>query len=423
MNVLIIGNGGREHALAWKIAQSPIVEHVFVAPGNGGTHLEPHCRNVDIDATDFETLIQFAHNNAIALTVVGPEAPLANGIVDAFQNAGLPCFGPTQAGAQLEASKSYCKQFMDRYHIPTAGYRVFTDAQEAKMYVSEQAMPIVIKADGLAAGKGVIIATSHEQAHQTLDDILNQQQFGAAGARVVIEQFLSGVEVSFIVMTDGQHILPLATSQDHKRLLNNDLGPNTGGMGAYSPAPMVTPTLHNKILREVIEPTIAGLAQDGIPYCGFLYAGLMISPEGAIHVLEYNCRLGDPETQPIMMRLQSDLVTLCQAALEGKLDQVSAQWSEQCALGVVLANKGYPDHYPTGDPIGGLDSPNGTQQKIFHAGTLYKEGQIVSQGGRVLCATALGDDFQQAQHAAYELIQQVEWANMTYRTDIGYQVV
>jgi len=423
MKVLVVGNGGREHALAWKVANSPRVEHVYVAPGNAGTALENNVSNVDIAVTDIEGLKHFAQQNNIMLTIIGPEIPLVNGIVDAFSASGLRCFGPSQAAAQLEGSKSFAKDFLHRHQIPTADYASFTEITPAKAYVQEKGTPIVIKADGLAAGKGVIIAQNETEAMLAIDDMLAGNRFGEAGHRVVIEEFLQGEEASFIVMTDGKHILPFATSQDHKARDNGDQGPNTGGMGAYSPAPIVTPELHVRIMSEVIEPTVQGMAVDGHIYIGFLYAGLMISQDNSIKVLEFNCRFGDPETQPIMMRLQSDFAQLCNAALDEQLDQMTIQWDERAALGVVLAADGYPNQYKQGDVINGLTTEQTEDQKVFHAGTTQQDDQIVTSGGRVLCATALGKTVQQAQHKAYALAKQIQWPGIYYRTDIGHKAI
>lgn len=414
MNILIIGSGGREHALAWQIAQ---FEHqVFVAPGNGGTALAENLQNVAINVTDFEKLIAFVKSNHIDLTIVGPEVPLAAGIVDRFQEESLAIFGPNKIAAQLESSKTFSKNFMKRHNIPTAFYESFTDIIAAKAFVKKHGTPIVIKADGLAAGKGVVIARTEYDAFKTIDDMLSGNQFGVAGHRVVIEEFLEGVEASFIVMTDGIHILPMATSQDHKARDNGDKGPNTGGMGAYSPAPVVTDELHAQIMREVIEPTIQGLADDGIKYTGFLYAGIMITKEGP-KVLEYNCRFGDPETQPIMLRLKTDLSTLCLAALDKKLNQVHAEWDLRFAVGVVMASRNYPDDYPKGDEIMGLN--NISEAMVFHAGTELKNQKVLTNGGRVLCVTALGDTLKQAQNIAYNALKPIHWGCEFYRTDIG----
>ena len=422
MKILVIGGGGREHALAWKTAQSKDVDIVYVAPGNAGTAHEPKLENVAIDVEDISALTAFAKAKQIDLTIVGPEAPLVLGIVDAFQAAGLRCFGPTQGAAQLEGSKAFTKDFLARHHIPTAAYGNFTDVDEAVAYIQQQGAPIVVKADGLAAGKGVILAQTEDEAIAAVKDMLAGNAFGEAGHRVVIEEFLSGEEASFIVMVDGEHILPMATSQDHKARDDGDTGPNTGGMGAYSPAPVVTPEIHQRVLREVIEPTVHGMAAEGHPYTGFLYAGLMIANDGTPKVLEYNCRFGDPETQPILMRLKSDLVTLCNTALDGKLDTINTEWDPRPSLGVVLAAGGYPDSYDKGDIIEGLpaDTPI---SKVFHAGTAEKDGQIVTNGGRVLCAVALGDSVAAAQKQAYQLVDQIHWNGMYCRRDIGYRAI
>ena len=420
MKILVIGSGGREHALAWKVAQNKEVSRVFVAPGNAGTALNPDMQNVPI--TKVEDLVAFAESEQIHLTIVGPEAPLSQGVVDAFRAAGLKIFGPTKAAAQLESSKDFAKAFMVRHGIPTAKYETFTDATQAHAYVEANGAPIVIKADGLAAGKGVVVAMSLEEAHAAIDMMLADNKLGAAGARVVIEEFLQGEEASFMVMVDGKHILPLATSQDHKRLLDADQGPNTGGMGAYSPAPVVTPTIHAKVMREIIRPTVVGMAKDGIPYTGFLYAGLMISPDGAVKTLEFNCRMGDPETQPIMMRLKSDLVTLAEHAVEGSLDQAEADWDRRFALGVVMASANYPDTPKLGDEISGL--PKQTEDGyVFHAGTTLKDGQVVTSGGRVLCVTALGETVKFAQQQAYRLLSEITFEGAQYRKDIGYRAI
>lgn len=421
MNVLIIGSGGREHALAWKAAQSSKVDTVFVAPGNAGIALESKIKTVAIGVEDIDALIDFAKGNQVALTIVGPEAPLVIGVVDAFTEAGLKCFGPTKAAAQLEGSKAFTKDFLARHKIPTAAYQNFTEIEPAKAYVREMGTPIVIKADGLAAGKGVIIAQTVEEADAAIDDMLAGNKFGDAGHRVVIEEFLQGEEASFIVMVDGKNILPLATSQDHKARDNGDTGPNTGGMGAYSPAPVVTPEMHDRIMQQVIIPTVEGMAAEGHPYTGFLYAGVMIDANGVPKVLEYNCRFGDPETQPIMSRLQSDLAELCLAALDGKLDTTIAEWDSRAAVGVVMAAGGYPESYNKGDVIHGLDSVSGA--KVFHAGTAEKDGQIVTNGGRVLCVVALGDSVTEAQAKAYEGVKQINWDNVYYRTDIGHRAI
>lgn len=424
MKVLVIGSGGREHALAWKLYQSPRCTQVFVAPGNPGSANEEGIENIAIDVDDIEGLVIFAKDNDIGLTVVGPEVPLTMGVVDAFNKAGLRCFGPTQAAAQLEASKSFTKDFLARHHIPTAAYSVFTEVEPAIEYIKQHGAPIVVKADGLAAGKGVIVAQTEVEAIDAVKDMLSGNAFGDAGHRVVIEEFMVGEEASFIVMVDGEHILPLATSQDHKARDNADKGPNTGGMGAYSPAPVVTQDIHSRIMKEVIKPTVEGMAADGRPYTGFLYAGLMIDSEGNPRVVEYNCRFGDPETQPILMRLQSDLVALCEAALDGELNTVDAQWDSRAAVGVVLAAGGYPDAYKKGDVITGLEGLDNAEAKVFHAGTAFdNDGNIVTAGGRVLCATALGNTVAEAQKKAYDIIQQITWRDMYYRTDIAYRAV
>ena len=423
MNLLIIGGGGREHALAWKVAQSDRVRKVYVTPGNAGTALEPKVTNLSIAVDDIPELGRFARGHAVDLTIVGPEAPLVLGVVDAFQEAGLRCFGPTQAAAQLEGSKAFAKDFLARHRIPTAGYQTFTALEPALAYLRAKGAPIVVKADGLAAGKGVIVAPTVEEASIAVQSMLLGNAFGEAGHRVVIEEFLQGEEASFIVMVDGRHILPLASSQDHKARDNGDQGPNTGGMGAYSPAPVVTPALHQRIMQEIIEPTVQGMAADGHPYTGFLYAGLMITADGTPRVLEYNCRCGDPETQPILLRLRSDLVALCEAALDGRLDQVQADWDPRAALGVVMVAGGYPGDYRKGDIINNLSDLEEEGVKLFHAGTTHKDGQIVTHGGRVLCATALGATVQEAQQRAYELVRRINWNGVYYRTDIGYRAV
>ena len=423
MKILVIGSGGREHALAWKAAQSAGVETVFVAPGNAGTAREPKLQNVAINVTDIEALVAFARDNAIALTIVGPEAPLVIGVVDAFREAGLRCFGPTAAAAQLEGSKAFTKDFLARHQIPTAAYANFTEVEPALAYLREQGAPIVVKADGLAAGKGVIVAMSLDEAEAAVRDMLGGNAFGEAGHRVVIEEFLDGEEASFIVMVDGEHILPMASSQDHKRVGEADTGPNTGGMGAYSPAPVVTAQIHQRIMQEVVEPTVRGMAAEGMPYTGFLYAGLMIDASGTPKVIEYNCRFGDPETQPIMLRLQSDLVALCHAAIDGRLDQCHTEWDPRAAVGVVLAAAGYPGAYPKGDVIDGLDGIDTADAKVFHAGTSEKDGQVVTAGGRVLCATALGHSVSEARSKAYALADRIQWSGMFMRRDIGYRAV
>ena len=424
MQVLIIGGGGREHALAWKVAQSSRVEKVYVAPGNAGTATEPKMENIAIGAEDIDGLLDFTRQKAIELTIVGPEAPLVLGVVDRFQAAGLRCFGPSQAAAQLEGSKSFTKDFLARHQIPTAAYGVFTEVEPAIAYVKQQGAPIVVKADGLAAGKGVILAQTEREAEAAIRDMLAGNAFGEAGHRVVVEEFLTGEEASFIVMADGEHILPMASSQDHKAACDGDTGPNTGGMGAYSPAPVVTPEIHDRIMQEVIEPTVRGMAAEGHPYTGFLYAGVMVAADGTPKVLEYNCRFGDPETQPIMIRLRSDLTELCEAALDKTLDKITADWDPRASLGVVLAARGYPGDYPKGDVIGGLDDAASMQDaKVFHAGTASKDGNIVTSGGRVLCATALGKNVSEAQQRAYQLVDKIRWDGMYYRKDIGHRAI
>ncbi|MDD4966160.1 phosphoribosylamine--glycine ligase [Halothiobacillus sp.] len=421
MKVLVIGGGGREHALAWKLAQSPRVSRVFVAPGNPGTAAEAKCENVSIAATDIAELLAFAGREKIDLTVVGPEAPLVLGIVDSFRDAGLPIFGPSRQAAQLEGSKAFSKDFLARHRIPTAAYRVFTEAAPAIDYVREHGAPIVVKADGLAAGKGVIVAQSVAEAEAAVNDMLGGQ-FGEAGARVVVESFLSGEEASFIVMVDGSNILPMATSQDHKARDRGDTGPNTGGMGAYSPAPVVTPQIAEVVMETIIEPTVKGMALDGIPYTGFLYAGLMIDDQGRPSVLEFNCRFGDPETQPIMLRLDSDLVDLLEAGIEGSLDKVQCKWNQQTAIGVVMAAHGYPTDVRTGDVIRGLDAVPGNV-KVFQAGTRAEGQDVVTAGGRVLCVTALGDTVRAAQKAAYAGVKAIDFDGGFYRDDIGWRAV
>jgi phosphoribosylamine--glycine ligase len=420
MNLLVIGSGGREHALAWRLAQSPRVHKVYVAPGNGGTAREPGLENLPL--TDFTALIDFCRREDIAYTVVGPEAPLAAGIVDAFRAAGLKIFGPTQAAARLESSKDFAKAFMQRHGIPTAAFASFTDTDAAHAYLRERGAPIVVKADGLAAGKGVVVATTLDEAHAAVQDMLAGNRLGEAGHRVVIEDYLEGEEASFIVMVDGEHVLPLATSQDHKRLLDGDQGPNTGGMGAYSPAPVVTPELHARILREIIRPTVQGMKQEGTPYTGFLYAGVMVGDDGIPRVLEFNCRMGDPETQPIMMRLKNDFAQLIEAALAGELDQVEAQWDRRYALGVVLAAEGYPDNPRKGDTISGLGA-DGEDYHVFHAGTALAGDQVVTAGGRVLCVTALGDTVKIAQTRAYEVAEGIVFPGRQMRRDIGWRAI
>ena len=424
MKVLIIGSGGREHALAWKAAASARVDQVYVAPGNAGTAREPKCANVQIGVADIPALVDFARSNEIGLTIVGPEAPLVAGVVDAFREAGLRCFGPSMGAAQLEGSKSFTKNFLASHGIPTAEYGVFTDLGEARDYIRDKGAPIVVKADGLAAGKGVVVARTVDEALLAAEDMLEGEAFGEAGARVVVEEFLAGEEASFIVMVDGEHILPLATSQDHKPRDEGDQGPNTGGMGAYSPAPVVTPDLHGRVMREVIEPTVRGMAEDGYRYTGFLYAGLMIAADGTPKVLEYNCRLGDPETQPIMLRLESDLVDLCEAAVDGTLDRAKCEWDPRVGLGVVMAAGGYPGSYRKGDVIEGLPETDVPGQKVFHAGTLLDEhGRVVTNGGRVLCVCALGGTVADAQDRAYKLVHEIQWNGAYYRGDIGFRAV
>ncbi|WP_410499397.1 phosphoribosylamine--glycine ligase [Chitinibacter sp. S2-10] len=421
MNILVIGSGGREHALAWKLAQSERAGKVFVAPGNAGTALEKHLSNVNI--TDIAELVEFAKRENVALTVVGPEAPLSQGVVDAFRAAGLKIFGPTQAGAQLESSKDFAKAFMKRHGIPTADYETFADATAAHAYIDAKGAPIVIKADGLAAGKGVVVAMTLAEAHEAVDAMLSDNKLGDAGARVVIEEFLTGEEASFIVMVDGKNVLAMASSQDHKRLLDNDQGPNTGGMGAYSPAPVVTPEIHARALREVILPTVQGMAKDGITYTGFLYAGLMVSDDGSIKTLEFNCRFGDPETQPIMLRLKSDFVTLIEHGVNGTLDQVECEWDRRVALGVVMAAHNYPETPRKGDVISGL--PGELEDgHVFHAGTtLNAEGQPVTSGGRVLCVTAFGENYKMAQKRAYEILADIHFDGAQFRSDIAWRAI
>ena len=423
MKVLIIGSGGREHALAWRVAQSAQVETIFVAPGNAGTALEPKVENVPLAVDDIDALLGFARNQQIDLTIVGPEAPLVAGVVDRFTAAGMACFGPTAAAAQLEGSKAFAKDFMARHGIPTAAYGNFTEIDEAITFIQNHGAPIVVKADGLAAGKGVIIAQTVEEAEVAVKDMLAGNAFGEAGHRVVVEEFLTGEEASFIVMADGEHILPLATSQDHKARDEGDLGPNTGGMGAYSPAPVISRELHETAMETVIRPTIKGMAKQGMPFTGFLYAGLMISPGGETRVLEFNVRFGDPETQPIMMRLQSDLAELCLAAVNGKLNQVDAQWDPRPALGVVMAAGGYPEAYSKGHVISGLDSANRTGARVFHAGTDLIDEQVVTCGGRVLCVCALADSVLGAANAAYSGCEKIHWDGAFYRRDIGHRAI
>jgi len=423
MKVLVIGGGGREHALAWKAAQSAQVEKVFVAPGNAGTAREDKLENIDINAEDVEALKAFALQNDIELTIVGPEAPLVIGIVDTFQAAGLNIFGPSQGAAQLEGSKAFTKDFLARHKIPSADYGNFTNEDEAIAYIKQQGAPIVVKADGLAAGKGVILAQTEDEAIAAVKDMLSGNAFGDAGARVVIEEFLLGEEASFICMVDGKNVLPMATSQDHKARDDGDTGPNTGGMGAYSPAPVVTDEIHQRIMDEVIYPTVRGMANEGNAYTGFLYAGVMIDKDGTPKVLEYNVRFGDPETQPIMLRMQSDLAELCLAAIKGELDQHDTQWDTRSSLGVVLAAGGYPAGYEKGDVIEGLDGLDSDSTKVFHAGTASQGSDAVTNGGRVLCACALGESVAEAQEAAYKLVKRIHWKNVYYRNDIGHRAI
>ncbi|TCT29234.1 phosphoribosylamine--glycine ligase [Providencia alcalifaciens] len=424
MNILIIGGGGREHALAWKAAQSPLADKVYVAPGNAGTALEPALENVDISATDIDGLLQFAKDKQIGLTIVGPEAPLVIGVVDAFKQAGLTIFGPTQGAAQLEGSKAFTKDFLARHNIPTAAYENFTEIEPALAYLDKVGAPIVIKADGLAAGKGVIVAMTLQEAKDAVHDMLAGNAFGDAGHRIVIEEFLDGEEASFIVMVDGENVIPMATSQDHKRVGDGDTGLNTGGMGAYSPAPVVTDTVHQRVMEQVIYPTVKGMDQEGNRYQGFLYAGLMIDKAGNPKVIEFNCRFGDPETQPIMMRLQSDLIALCLAGAKGELAGKDSLWDERPALGVVIAAGGYPGDYRNGDIISGLPTSEAADSKVFHAGTkLNQAGEVVTAGGRVLCVTALGNDIAKAQAKAYEVAKTINWSDSFYRNDIGYRAI
>ena len=423
MNVLVIGGGGREHALAWKAAQSAQVDTVYVAPGNAGTEREPGIENVALDVMNFQGLADFANDNGVGLTIVGPEAPLVDGIVDYFAGRGLRCFGPSRGAAQLEGSKAFTKDFLARHQIPTASYANFTELEPALAYLREQGAPIVVKADGLAAGKGVIVAQTLDEAEDAVTDMLSGNAFGEAGCRVVIEDFLEGEEASYIVMVDGRNVLPMATSQDHKRIGEGDTGPNTGGMGAYSPAPVVTPEVEQRIMEQVILPTVRGMAEEGNDYTGFLYAGLMIDPEGQPRVIEYNCRFGDPETQPIMVRLQSDLVALCNSALDGSLESDSVAWDSRCAIGVVLAAGGYPGSYDKGLPISGLELSQAADVKVFHAGTRLQDGQVVTNGGRVLCVTALGDDIASAQQACYAAADTIRWDGVTLRRDIGWRAI
>ena len=422
MKLLIVGSGGREHALAWKAKQSYLVSEIFVAPGNGGTANEENVNNIDIPAEDIEKLSEFALENNIDLTIVGPEIPLVKGITNKFQSLGLNCFGPTQDAARLEGSKEFMKKFLTKYQIPTAAYESFNDLKSALKHLEKSSCPIVVKADGLAAGKGVTVAQTRYEAEKAIRECLEEKSFGEAGNKVVIEEFLKGEEASFIVLTDGNNILPLASSQDHKTRDNEDKGPNTGGMGAYSPAPIVSTEIHEKIMNQVINPTITGLAKEGIAYCGFLYAGLMIDQEQNVKVLEFNCRFGDPETQPVLMRLKSDLVELCYQASKGKLKTIDLKWDPQVALGVVMASGGYPNSYEKGYPIKGLP-PESKSVKVFHAGTQAKNELILTDGGRVLCVTALGKNTTEAKLNAYNCVKQINWKNCFYRTDIGYQAV
>ncbi len=422
MQILIIGNGGREHALAWKAAQSPTVDHIYVAPGSPAIALEPGCEKLPIAADDIDCLLDFARERKIELTIVGPEVPLVAGIVDRFRAAGLRIFGPTQAAAQLEGSKLFTKEFLFRHGIPTARYWESTDYGSTEGLIEQLPFPCVVKADGLAAGKGVVIVQNRDELLQTARAFQLERKLDAAGARLVIEEFLEGEEASFIVMVDGKNVLPMATSQDHKRINDGDQGPNTGGMGAYSPAPVVIPEIHARIMREVIYPTVVGMAKDGCPYTGFLYAGLMIAADGTPNVIEFNCRFGDPETQPVMMRLQSDLIELIEAGIDGRLDQVSATWDPRAAVGVVMVAAGYPENYPKGESITGLPQDS-ADCKVFHAGSTLQDNVFVTNGGRVLCVTALGDTVSAAQRRAYETVRQIKWKHLHYRTDIGYRAV
>ncbi len=423
MNILVIGSGGREHALAWKAAQSPDADRVFVAPGNAGTAREPGLENINIDVMDLKGLADFAAANNVGLTIVGPEAPLVAGIVDLFEERGLRVFGPSAGAAQLEGSKAFTKDFLERQKIPTAAYANFTDVDQALAYVRKQGAPIVVKADGLAAGKGVIVAMTLEEAEDAIRDMLAGNAFGDAGNRVVVEEFLEGEEASFIVMVDGEHVLPMATSQDHKRVGDGDTGPNTGGMGAYSPAPVVTADIHKRIMDEVIYPTVRGMAAEGHPYKGFLYAGLMIDTQGAPRVIEFNCRFGDPETQPIMLRMKSDLVELCGAAIDGRLNQCTSEWDDRASVGIVLAAGGYPGSYNKGDAISGLPETETAGEKVFHAGTRLNGDQVVTNGGRVLCATALGQTVTEAQQRAYKVARGIQWDGVFYRSDIAHRAI
>lgn len=423
MNILIIGNGGREHALAWKVAQDPRVQKVFIAPGNAGSATEAKCENVAIDVLAIDQLADFAEQNNVALTIVGPEAPLVAGVVDSFRLRNLDIYGPTAAAAQLEGSKAFTKDFLARHNIPTGRYANFTEVEPALAYLREQGAPIVIKADGLAAGKGVIVAMTLAEAEAAVIDMLAGNAFGDAGSRVVIEEFLEGEEASFIVMVDGENVLPMATSQDHKRVGDGDTGPNTGGMGAYSPAPVVTDAVHQRVLDEIIYPTVRGMAAEGNVYTGFLYAGLMIDKDGTPKIIEYNCRFGDPETQPILLRLESSLILLIEAALAKALDKVEAQWDPRPSLGVVIASGGYPADYSAGHEIKGLDAAAQLEGKVFHAGSSLKDGKIINTGGRVLCATAMGDSVAEAQANAYKLAEKISWEGSFYRKDIGYRAI
>ena len=422
MKILIVGSGGREHALAWKAIKSAGVDKVYVAPGNAGTYLEPGLENIDIKADAIDTLVEFAKKEEVGLTIIGPEAPLVEGIVDAFNSAGLKCFGPVKDAARLEGSKVFTKDFLKKHDIPTAKYRVFTEPEPAREYIMSHKLPVVIKADGLAAGKGVIIAKTHEEAIDAAEGMLSGSSFGDAGKRVIVEECLKGEEASFIVMVDGKNILPLATSQDHKAVFDGDTGPNTGGMGAYSPAPVLTDEIYARAMKEVIEPTVKGMAEDGSPYRGFLYAGLMVLEDGTPSVLEYNCRFGDPETQPVLLRLRSDLAELCMAAIEGRLDRANAQWDPRPSLGVVMAAGGYPEKYKKGDVITGLPGEE-DDLKVFHAGTAMSDGNVVTSGGRVLCVTALGQSVADAQKKAYDAVKKIKWDNVYFRSDIGYRAV
>lgn len=423
MKIMVVGSGGREHALAWKAAQSQKVHKVYVAPGNAGTAMEAKVENIDIRVTDIEALVRFAKSEGIDLTIIGPEAPLVDGIVDEFNSKGLKCFGPGHDSARLEGSKVFTKDFLKRRNIPTADYRVFTEMEPARKYILTCSLPVVIKADGLAAGKGVIIARTHEEAISVTEEMLSGRSFGEAGKEVIVEECLTGEEASFIVMVDGKNILPLATSQDHKAACDGDTGPNTGGMGAYSPAPVVTQDIYDRIMKDVIEATVKGMAEEGYPYTGFLYAGVMIQEDGTPMVLEYNCRFGDPETQPILLRLKSDLVDLILAGVNGELDRVDVEWDSRASLGVVMAAGGYPESYNKGDIISGIPEKESEDLKVFHAGTLLQSGNIITNGGRVLCVTALGQTVSEAQKKAYGLAEKISWKNAYYRKDIGYRAV